>query len=173
MRIREIGAISRQEVEKEKQEKQYFPYRVPKKMRKSEALLNDLFDKYANQSSAVTEIIKKSITEHDAWYLYGFGISMATYSLRHFEQRYFTNGLRALSLASNKLDMRDIWLVLSLYWNASKEHAFAFDSLEDRDDSFSFALKEYLNSDICDKSFEAMGYVIRKTEDGLTYIRTW
>jgi|GEM_PF-3378424 len=172
-RIREIITLDQYETEMEKAHGMFTPHKVPAIMRESDKLYCDLIDEYAQLPEAEKECIRKNISVKDAWFLYGFGIAMATYSLRFPEQRYFTNGLFALGIAHAVLDTRDIWLVLSLYWNTHEMNALSFDDVLKQNDGFTPVLKEYVEGGSASRSFETMGYVLEDTEDGPTYVRTW
>jgi hypothetical protein len=67
---------------------------------------------------------------------------MASYSRRLSEQRYFTNGLLALGLASPELDTRDVRLVLSLYWYVHKKNGLSFDDAFNQNDAFAPVLED-------------------------------
>ena len=162
------------EIEIEKTKGQSVLSKVPNQISKADLLFNDVLDKYMMISKTGKEDVKKFITVETAWYLLGFGIRMATYSLRLSDQRYFTNGLMALSIVVKKLDQREILLILPLYYDVHKKHNLSFHSSLVYNDEFSVMLEDFLYRDEVDKTIECMGYVLSEDEnDNPFYERTW
>ena len=109
-----------------------------------------------------------------AWLLLSFGIRMATYSLRLENQRYFTNGLLAISLTVEVLDKRELLIILPLYFDVQSKTNLSFDEILEKNNEFSFILKNFNNRDEKDKSLECMGYVLDFDENNNPiYQRTW
>ena len=109
-----------------------------------------------------------------AWHLLRFGIAMATYSLRLSEQRYFTNGLLAISMTLEKMDIRDILVVLPLYCDAQKKTGLSFDEILKQSNAFAATLKSFISRDEKNRSLGCMGYILEVDENNTpTYKRTW
>ena len=132
-------------------------------------MINTILDYYIDINQDERNRIRESITIEMAWLLLCFGIRMATYSLRLSDQKYFTNGLLAISMMVGILGKREILLILPLYYDAQKKNAFSFAGLIKQNSSFTSLLEEFLIRDEIDKSLECMGYVLFLTPGLLKY----
>jgi hypothetical protein len=118
--------------------------------------------------------IREEITISTARLLLYFSERMATLSLRTRKQHIFDTGLVGLSIASGKVDLREITTMLSLYYNASSRNNLSFDNVLGQKDEFSENVMSFLNRRDKSKRIEAMGYVVEVNEKKeLTYKRTW
>jgi len=163
------------EINNEKMNDQIDHQRVPVQISKSGLLFLELVDDYMMLSKVDKEEVKIHLTIKMAWYLLSFGVSMATYSLRLSNQKYFTNGLFAVSMTFGLLDIRDILVILPLFCDAQKKNNLSFDEILKQKNDFSLELENFINRDEKDKSLECMGYIIKVDESNnqAYYYRTW
>ena len=94
---------------------------------------------------------------------------MATYSLRLSEQRYFTNGLIALGLASRSIDLRDVLRLLALYWDVHKRNGLNFKEVLSQNNDFSHILNKFIEREKPDKSLKCMAFALVGRGDGIQY----
>ena len=91
-----------------------------------------------------------------------------------FSQRYFTNGLLAISMTIGVLDLRDLLVVLPLYCDVQKKNNLSFDAILKQDYKFTPILRDFINRDEIDKSLKCMGYFLEIDANGnSTYQRAW
>jgi len=165
----------KEETNNGKRKSQYVQNYVPEKLSKADILFNELVDDYLLLTNEEKDNIKKLVTEEMAYYLLGFGIRMATYSLRLSNKKYFINGLFALSIIVGILyDLRDLLVILPLYCDVQKKNNFSFSEILRQNDEFSSVLKEFIKRDEKDKTLECMGYILGMDEgNNQIYKRTW
>jgi len=162
------------EINQEKATGQFVPQRVPNQISEADVLFYKVVDEYSRLSITDKKSVCKSVTTEMAWYLLGFGVNMATYSLRLSEQRYFTNGLFAIGMTLGILDRREILVVLPLYCDVQKKHGLSFGEILRQNSDFSSVLRDFINRNEKDKSLECMGYVLEVDEsNNPIYRRTW
>jgi len=144
---------------------------IPAQLSEADKIVNETIDYYRNTQQNERDKIHKLITEKIALFLLHFGIRMATYSLRLSSQRYFTNGLLAISLTLNTLDERDLLIVLPLYCDAQNKNSLSFDEVLKQDNKFSLVLKRFIDRDEEDKSLNCMGWTLGFDDNhNLTYL---
>jgi len=166
--------ISLTSVLEELKKSKYIVKSIPVQLLETDKKINEILDYCINTSLYEIAQIHKLITIDMAWLLLGFGIRMATYSLRLSNQKYFTNGLFAISMTLGILDIRDILVVLPLYCDAQKKNKLSFKEILKQNNEFSSILEAFINRDEKDKSLECMGYVIEIDENSNpTYQRIW
>ena len=147
---------------------------IPAQLSDIDEKINEILDYWTNVNQEERGQILKFITVDIAWFLFCFGIKMATYSLRLSNQRYFTNGLLAIGMTLGILDTRDIWVILPLFCDAQKKTGLSFDEILGQNSDFSSELKDFINRDEKDKTLECMGYILDVDENNNpTYKRTW
>jgi len=147
---------------------------IPVQLLEIDKIINEILDFCKGLSQGEQDLIYKSVTVEMAWLLICFGIRMATYSLRLSNQRYFTNGLFAISMTLGIVDRRDILLILPLYYDVQKKNGLSFNDILKQNNAFISILKDFLNRDEKDKSLECMGYVLGIDENNNPiYQRTW
>lgn len=147
---------------------------VPESIKETDIKLNKLIENYSILSIEEKNIVRNSLSIKNAWILLCFSINMATYALRLSKERYFINGLTALAMIIGILDIREIILVMPLFYDVSKKNNFSFTKILAQQDSFSDFVKLFLNRREEDKSLECMGYILtRDKNNNLFYKRTW
>ena len=158
-------------------------YKLPNpiKMCKTELDMNKVIEDYlllTNEERKKNEISQNPNIE---WLLMSFCVSMATYSLRLSEQKYFTNGLTALGMVytlsvlpetSKVFDIRDILRHLVLYWDVHKKKNLSFQPVLDQNDEFSIVLKKFIERDEVNKTLKCMGFTIIGEGDNVEYKST-
>jgi hypothetical protein len=146
---------------------------VPSPMMKMDIAINRIMAEFILLSKEDQKILVKELSNELAWLLLDFSINMATYSLRFSDQKIFTNGLTALGMAFEVLDHREILLVLSLYYNASKK-GLSFESTLHQENAYAVLVHDFINRSEEDKTLESMGYSIMMDENKAPYYkRTW
>ena len=169
-----INAVKK-DINNEKIKSQYIQNYIPESLSKADIIFNEIIDDYLLLAKDEKDNIKNFITEEMANYLLGFGIRMATYSLRLSNKKYFINGLFALSIVVGILyDLRDLLVILPLYCDVQKKNNFSFNEILMQNDEFSLVLKEFIERDEKDKTIKCMGYILETDENNnQTYKRTW
>ena len=153
---------------------QYGINSIPIQLAETDKTINEILDCYISFQHDEQEQIQTYITVETAWLLLCFGIRMATYSLRQSNQKLFSNGLLALSLAYWVLDERELLVVFSLYCDAQKKNALFFDGAFKRNGKFAMELENFVNRKDVDKSIESMGYILEFDSENIpTYKKTW
>jgi hypothetical protein len=147
---------------------------IPAQLTDTDEKMNNIICSFINTSRAEQDQIRNHVKIDIAWLLLGYGMRMATYAMRLCNQKYFANGLIALSMTFGVLDSREILVLLSLYYDVHKNRYLSFDELSCFNEDFTLFLKKFLERDEKDKSIECMGYVLAKDKNkNLIYHRTW
>jgi hypothetical protein len=138
---------------------------VPVLMSKTDKEINEVMDILLSSKNTCNFKISIDV----AWLLMGFGFNMATYSLWTAEQRYFNNGLTAIGIASQFIDLRDCLRLLSLYWDVFVKKGLSFKSVISQNSTFSVIVKKFLERKELDKSLECMGFILTGENDSVQY----
>lgn len=118
--------------------------------------------------------IKNSINTDIARMLLYFSERMATLSLRTNDQDVFLIGLLALDMIGGREDIREILLIMPLYYDVSKRNKLSFDKVLSQNDDFASFVKDFLSRNEDEKTLESMGYILTKDgSDNPIYQRTW
>jgi hypothetical protein len=169
-----MDVIKQLEVLLEKSKNSYAVNAIPVQLTSLDYEINEIIDYSLSISHAEQVCIRESITVDMAWLLLCFGIRMATYALRFSSQRYFSNGLFAISMTVGVLDSREALVVLPLYCDVQKKKNLYFEEMFNLNNEFATLLKDFSNRDAKDKSLECMGYSLEIDENNTpTYQRTW
>ena len=117
---------------------------------------------------------RKSVTGESTRLLLYFSERMATLSLRTSNQNMFQVGLIALEIIAEELDVRDIHLIMSLYYDVAIRNNLSFEKVLNQNDGFSVFVKTFLDRKEEDKTLESMGYKLTNDNDNNPiYQRTW
>ncbi len=138
---------------------------VPILMDEEDEKINKVLDNFNPDKES--ENLKVSI--EIAWLLMGFGFNMATYSLRTGNQRYFTNGLNAIEIASQSIDSRDAMRLLPLYWDVFKQKELSFEPIISQNTEFSKTLQKFLNREEADKTLKSMSFMLIGEGENIQY----
>ena len=131
-------------------------YTIPISMSIYDVDINKLIENYLLLTKE--KRIEIRISEEVGWLLLGFGFSMATYSLRLNDQKYFTHGLIAMNIAYKAIDWREILRVLAAYWDVHKRKRLSFQTaIEQSDNDFSMVLQQFITRRKSSKSLKSMG----------------
>ncbi len=129
---------------------------------------------YNSQNLENRQKIRKEINVSVARLLLFFSERMATLSLRTKNQSMFDIGLFGLSITLGKIDIREITLIFSLYFDVFKRCSVSFNKILEQKDEFSEHLSSFLNRKNEDKQIESMGYIVEVNEmKELAYKRNW
>lgn len=159
---------------KETKDNEYNVNFLPTNMMKIDRETNEIIDYYKNINKEEQNRLCTFITVDLAWVLLCFAIRMATYSLRLSSQKYFTNGLYALSMTLGKLDKRELLVVLPLYYEVQKRNSWSFNEFLKQNDDFSSMLSNFICRREEDKSLECMGYILEVDENNnKVFRRSW
>ena len=161
-------------IEDAKDDGDYRERNFPVLMSKMNVEMNKVVDSYRVLPEEEKKALHKSISNHMAWSLLAFAENMATYSLRHKEQKLFTNGLSAMGMVMGILDTREMLLIMPLYYDVSLRSNLSFSTILDQRDEFSAFVKAFLDRDEVNKSLKCMGYIFTKDDSNSPiYRRTW
>lgn len=117
---------------------------------------------------------KQSITTAVARLLLYFSERMATLSLKTKSQTTFDGGLVSLSLVVGKVDIREITILFSLYFDVSRKNGISFDGVLKQPGEFTENLISFLGRSDKDKQIESMGYTIEvNSMKEPAYRRAW
>lgn len=153
---------------------EYWEKGVPSSMMKMDIELNRIIGEYNLLSNEEKKSVCKGISTDIAWLLLCFATNMATYSLRFSEQKYFSNGLAALSIILGIIDQREIILIMPLYYDVFKRNKLSFESILNQEGEFSAFVRNFLSRNEDDKTLECMGYILTKDDNNNPiYQRTW
>ena len=153
---------------------EYWEKGVPSSMMKMDIELNRIIGEYILLSKEDKKSVCNGVSTDIAWLLLCFAINMATYSLRFSEQKYFSNGLTALSMVLGILDQREIILIMSLYYDVHKRNMLSFEKILNQSEGFATFVKNFLSRNENDKTLECMGYILTIDENNNpVYQRTW
>lgn len=153
---------------------EYLEKGAPQSMMKMDIEINRIIEDYVLLSKEERKSVCKDISTDIAWMLLYFAVKMATYSLRFSEQKYFSNGLTAISLVFGMLDQRDILLVMPLYYDVHKRNGLSFKNMLTQNDELTTFVSNFLRRNEEDKTLECMGYILTKDDkNNPIYQRTW
>jgi hypothetical protein len=153
---------------------EYWGKGVPSSMMKMDIELNRVIGEYILLSNEEKKSVRKGISTDSAWLLLCFATNMATYSLRLSEQKYFSNGLTALSMILGVIDQREILLIMPLYYDACKQKDLSFEKILKQNDEFATFIRSFLSRNEDDKTLECMGYkLVMDENNNPIYQRTW
>lgn len=149
----------------------YWKLAIPSKL-DYEILKN--IESYRKLIKSEKDILKNDMTIEATRLLLYFSERMATFALRSNDQNIFNNGLYALDVTCGKLDLSEILINLSLYYDVTKKNSLTFDEFIKSKEDLTGILLSFLGRKDDDKSIESMGYVVEADEmNQLIYKRTW
>lgn len=142
-------------------------FEIPIIMDETDIEINNILDSYLLSEN--NEKTNFKVSNDIAWLLMGFGFYMATYSLRSSEQRYFSNGLTAIGIASKAIDLRECLKLLPLYWDVFRKKGLSFQPVLSQNNDFSKELQKFLERDELNKTLECMGFELAGKEENIQY----
>lgn len=140
---------------------------IPIIMDETDTEINCILDSYLLSEN--NEMMNVKVSNDIAWLLMGFGFYMATYSLRSSEQRYFTNGLTAIGIASQTIDLRECLKLLPLYWDVFRKKGLSFQPVLSQNNDFTKELQMFLGRVEINKTLECMGFELAGEEGKIQY----
>lgn len=139
-----------------------------------DASIREIIRLYRQANNEEKNKIKSDLSEGVARLLLFFSERMATFTLRTGSQEVFDDGLMALEIAYDLVDLAEILICFSLYYDVSQKHGLSFKPFEGNEISSREALNGFLSRVEEDKSIEAMGYsIINDDSNQPTYKRNW
>lgn len=141
---------------------------------KTDASIREIIKLYRKANGVERNKAKSDLSDGVAKLLIFFSERMATYALRTGSQEVFDDGLMALEIVYGFVDLAEILVCFSLYYDVSQKHGLSFKTFEGTEVSIREALKGFLSRVEQDKSLEAMGYSILIDDSNQpTYKRNW
>lgn len=129
---------------------------------------------YQTLTSDMKTSFRKDVNNDLAKLLLYFSERMATLSLRTKDQGIFQIGLYALDAINGRIDIREMLVIISLYYDVHVKNKLTFDEIIKNKESIVEIVQSFLNRSEEDKSLLAMGYVVETNESKeVTYKRTW
>lgn len=113
--------------------------------------------KYKSLSNDEQLNFQNSVNTDIARLLLYFSERMATLSLRTNDQDVFLIGLLALDMIDGREDIREILLIMPLYYDVSKQNKLSFDKVLNQNDEFATFVKDFLSRNEDEKNIRVYG----------------
>lgn len=151
----------------------YGPSRLPNNIDEEvEQLIDSILE--------VTDANKKlaDLSQTHGMVLLAYAERMASLAVRQNRVDILLKAMKALRVAGNLLDEKELLLILALLYNSANKLSADWSELiyvssNSEEKRFKALCESFLSRSMADRGIQAMGYIESEDEEGFRYVRTW
>ena len=136
-----------------------------------DAIVDNCIQFYKALSKEDREIVRMVLPQEVSDLLIGYGKTYADICLQNPNQNDFTNGLYAMGMGYETMDIRDVWITLSTLCDVAMRKNLSYDAYFKSEEPFVDVVKEYLKRPDIKDILHVMRRSIVKNKNGVEHYK--